>query len=68
MKDISYKLRLDNEGATDSLEIIQGKNIIIVSLASGMMNSSPNVWSTIKKTVDSIQERVSREASEKTDN
>lgn len=58
MQPITFKKVYDSEGSFKHIEMIQGTNIITISLANEGTHRSGYRWSEIKEAIDALQNDV----------
>lgn len=63
VQPITYKQQLDSEGDFTKLEVWQGNNCIVLSLASPELNGmTPALWHNVRATIDGIQAAIQEKA------
>lgn len=63
MTNISTKRVYSPEGSFEYLELIQGENVIKLSLASTELETrkDPNKWDNLRRVIDNHQQSIQRE-------
>lgn len=68
MKDIAFKQVLDTEGNFTHLELIQDTNIIRIKFGNSFAQGNHTfVWEVLKETIDTIADRIAKDAGAKLD-